>query len=199
MEVPDIRNACCLDEATRSLWEGCSRELLRFIRSRVSDPVEAEDILQDVFLRIHSGLDHLRDTSRLQSWMYQIVRNAIIDHYRRRRPQTDLSEDLPHEDELEFEPDIAESLAPSIREMVGSLPEPYRQAILLADFEGLTQKELADRLGISLSGAKSRVQRARKQVRDMLLICCHFEFDTRGVVIGYHEPHCCCCTMHKPH
>jgi RNA polymerase sigma-70 factor (ECF subfamily) len=67
--------------------------------------------------------------------------------------------------------------------MVQSLPETYRQAIVLSEFEGLTQKELAARLDLSLSGAKSRVQRGRAQLKKMLLDCCRFEFDRRGTVI----------------
>jgi RNA polymerase sigma-70 factor (ECF subfamily) len=82
--------------------------------------------------------------------------------------------------------------------MVDRLPEPYREAIILTEYEGRTQKELAEYLGISLSGAKSRVQRAREKLKIMLLECCYFEFDRRGKVIDYHsrsEPCliCSCC------
>ena len=76
--------------------------------------------------------------------------------------------------------------------MAASLPEPYREALLLTEFGGLSQQQLADQLGISLSGAKSRIQRARKKIRDDLLTCCHFEFDRYGRVVDYWE-HCCCC------
>jgi transcriptional regulator with XRE-family HTH domain len=69
------------------------------------------------------------------------------------------------------------------------LPWPYQQALLLTEYEGLTQKELAQRLGLSFSGAKSRVQRARDQLRELLLECCHFEFDRRGTIIAYY-PNC---------
>jgi len=81
------------------------------------------------------------------------------------------------------------SLLPCILPLVERLPWPYRQALLLTEYEGLTQKELGQRLGLSLSGAKSRVQRARDQFRDLLLECCHFEFDRRGTIIDYH-PNC---------
>jgi RNA polymerase sigma-70 factor (ECF subfamily) len=67
--------------------------------------------------------------------------------------------------------------------MIYSLPEPYRDAVVLTELEGLTQRELANRLGISLSGAKSRVQRGRAQLKQMLDECCTFEFDRRGKVI----------------
>jgi RNA polymerase sigma-70 factor (ECF subfamily) len=68
--------------------------------------------------------------------------------------------------------------------MIYSLPAPYREALLLTEFDGLTQQQLAARVGISLSGAKSRVQRGREQLKQMLHECCSFEFDRRGKVIG---------------
>jgi RNA polymerase sigma-70 factor (ECF subfamily) len=88
--------------------------------------------------------------------------------------------------------DVAQELIPNVRVFIGRLPEVYRQAILLTEYEGLTQRELAERLGISLSGAKSRVQRAREKLKRMLLDCCHFEFDRLGRIIDY-QPRCQCC------
>jgi len=178
------------------IWEQFHARLLKFIRSRVEDEAAAEDILQDVFLRIHTNIDTLSDDGRLESWVFQIARNAIIDHYRRRRELAEIPETIPAEDEF-IEPDAADVLASSMRTMVEELPEPYRQALLLTEYQGLTQAELAERLGIALSGAKSRVQRARQRIKDDLLACCHFEFDRYGRVVDYWE-HCCCCAGEEP-
>jgi RNA polymerase sigma-70 factor (ECF subfamily) len=178
------------------IWEQFNTRLRRFIRRRVEDDAAAEDILQEVFLRIHTRMETLSDSSRLESWIFQIARNAVIDHYRRRRDLVEIPETIPAEDDF-GEPDAAAILAASLREMVEALPEPYRQALLLTEYEGLTQAELAERLGISLSGAKSRVQRARQRIKDGLLACCHFEFDRYGRVIDYWE-HCCCCAGEGP-
>jgi RNA polymerase sigma-70 factor (ECF subfamily) len=102
----------------------------------------------------------------------------VIDHYRTRKATIPVPDDLVAPDP----PDVgeAEALKAAFRRMIHSLPGPYREAVLLTEFEGLTQKEFAERLGISLSGAKSRVQRGRQQLKDMLLECCRFEFDRRG-------------------
>lgn len=180
-----------MSDTIEPIWEHFNARLLKFIRRRVEDDATAEDILQEVFLRIHTNMQTLSDSSRLESWIYQITRHAIIDHYRRRRMVSEISETLPAEDEV-IEPDAADILASSMREMVVALPDPYRQALLLTEYDGLSQVELAERLGISLSGAKSRVQRARQKIKDELLACCHFEFDRYGRVIDYWE-HCCCC------
>lgn len=69
--------------------------------------------------------------------------------------------------------------------MLNYLPEKYRKAVRLADLEGMTQAQLADHLGLSLSGAKSRVQRGREQLKALLTECCKFEFDCRGQIIDY--------------
>jgi RNA polymerase sigma-70 factor (ECF subfamily) len=178
------------------IWEQFHTRLLKFIRSRVEDDATAEDILQEIFLRIHTRMDTLTDSNRLESWVFQITRHAIIDHYRRRRDLEEITETVPAEDEY-VEPDAADILASSMRAMVEELPEPYRQALVLTEYEGLTQAELAERLGISLSGAKSRVQRARQRIKDGLLTCCLFEFDRFGRVFDYWE-HCCCCAGEEP-
>ena len=181
-----------MTHSTELVWERFSARLLAFTRRRVEDLQTAEDLLQEVFIRIHTRIDSLEDDSRLEAWVYQIARHAILDHYRRRRETGPLPEDIPDASES-TEPEPAETLAASMREMVEALPEPYREALLLTEFEGLSQAELATRLGISLSGAKSRVQRARQKIKDELLTCCHFELDRRGRVIDFWE-HCCCCS-----
>lgn len=176
------------------LWFDLSQPLRKFIRSRVEDDATTDDILQDVFLRIHSGLCCLRRTDAVRSWAYRIARNAIIDAYRARRHSLPLVEDLPADDGIsDVSEDLRAVLAASLRQTVDSLPEPYREALILVDFEDWDQASLARKQGLSLSGAKSRVQRARRMLRDALLACCHFEFDARGGILDYYERCCCCC------
>jgi RNA polymerase sigma-70 factor, ECF subfamily len=163
------------------IWHEFSEKLGQFIRSRVADPASAEDILQDVFVRIQKQLGKLRDPAKLQGWLYLIARNAIIDHYRTRKETVEVPESLPAESN-DTEQELGE-LKAAFRRMIYSLPEPYREALLLTEFDGLTQQQLAQRAGISLSGAKSRVQRGREQLKTMLEECCRFEFDRRGKVI----------------
>lgn len=174
-----------LMEATfDSIYTDFDSRLRSFTLRRVSDPAAAEDILQDVYLKIHAHIGELRDSERLESWIYRLTRNAITDHYRRARPQDELPEGLAAP--AEEEPDAATELAGSVRGMLRCLPGKYREALELTDLQGLGQSELAQKLGISVSGAKSRVQRAREKLKDAFLDCCHFEFDRYGRVIEYH-------------
>lgn len=170
-----------MNPTLEEIWREFADKLGRFIRARVANPAAAEDILQDVFLKIHLRLGQLQDPAKLQSWIYLIARNAVIDHHRARKETVEVPATLPAETTGE-EPEL-EGLKAAFRRMIDSLPAPYREALVLTEFEGLTQKELAGRMGISLSGAKSRVQRARGRLAAMLRECCAFEFDRRGRVV----------------
>jgi RNA polymerase sigma-70 factor (ECF subfamily) len=181
---------------TETVYLDFSAQLERFIAQRVSDPDSADDILQDVFMRIHNQIDTLQDESKLRGWIYQITRNAIIDYYRRRKEMVELPETLSYFDEPEIEQDAFQELLPSVGGMLGCLPEKYRRALVLTEYQGLTQQQAALRLGLSLSGTKSRVQRGRDQLKEMLLECCHFEFDRLGKVIDYY-PNLSCCTRNR--
>jgi RNA polymerase sigma-70 factor, ECF subfamily len=177
-------------QPVEQLWDQYSRRLLAFIRKRVGDEAEAEDILQEVFVRVHRHLCCQAQWDRPDGWFYQIARNLIIDHYRRQRETSEIPESLEAESAEEEDPEAI--LALSLNEMIAALPEPYHQALILTEYQGLSQKQLAQSQGLSLSGAKSRVQRARQKLRDMLLSCCHFELDRRGRVLEYYQ-RCCCC------
>ena len=179
---------------TEQLWHDLHDRLLRSIRRHVADAASAEDILQEVFLKIHLRIGTLRDEERVEGWVYQIVRNAITDHRRRQRPSAPLLDELvaPEEPDRDEVDRPAQELIPFIKGTVAGLPEPYREALLLTEYEGLTQQHLAERAGISLSGAKSRVQRGREKLKQLLLDCCHVELDRRGGIIDY-QGHCACC------
>lgn len=181
---------------TLQIWEEFSGNVQGFIRKRVNNAFDADDILQDVFRKIHDNVHNLTDDSKLYSWVFQIARNTIIDHYRMQSKYANL---VPIEDEEALIPadidetdNLNEMVASWIRCMVSELPDKYREAIQLTEIQELTQKQLADHLGISLSGAKSRVQRGREKLKDMLLDCCHLEFDRLGNVVDYTRNEACC-------
>jgi RNA polymerase sigma-70 factor (ECF subfamily) len=165
------------------LWEDYRAALRQFIRRRVADESSADDLLQDLFLKIHAKIGTLKDRRRIRGWLYQVARNAIIDHYRRRRD----TEAIPEEFAIPSKSDrrALTELAECVRPMIERLPESYREALILSELDGLTQENVGKKLGISLSGAKSRVQRGRKMLKEMIWSCCHVEFDRRGGVAGY--------------
>ena len=177
------------------LWQDYHDRLLGFIRSRVESTEIAEDILQDVFIKIQKGLTNLQNKERMEGWIYQIVRNAIVDHYRSRKAFEELPQSLMAP-EPEQETQARYEISTCLKPMIESLPALYRDALQLSEIDGMKQKQVAETLGLSLSGAKSRVQRGRGMVLDMLTDCCRFERDHRGTMVGYEtrNSNCSVCT-----
>ena len=184
-----------MNDAT-DIWREVHQGLRAFIAKRVADEAAAEDLLQEVFVRMQRGLGGLKKESRLVSWIYQIARHAIIDYYRARGRQPErpvgLAGDLEtfHPaslpvDSSEESGQLRTELAGCLRPMIERLSDDYRQAVTLVDLEGLAQHKAAARLGLSVSGMKSRVQRGRRQLRDMLEACCVIALDRRRGVAGY--------------
>jgi RNA polymerase sigma-70 factor (ECF subfamily) len=176
---------------TEELWRELHDGLRAFIAKRVSDPSNAEDVLQEVFVRVNRQLDSVNDPRRIVSWMYQITRNAIIDYYRKQGRRQEILAGLSADIEAfggEFQEesgDPGSELAGCLRPMVERLSKDYRAALTLVELDGLTQEAAAQQMGLSLSGMKSRVQRGRKQLKRMLDDCCLIELDRRGGVIEY--------------
>jgi RNA polymerase sigma-70 factor (ECF subfamily) len=169
--------------STESVWSHLSDDLRRFIRRRVADDHAADDLLQDTFVRIHRSLPALEDSERLTAWVYTIARNAIHDHYRRQNATEPIpAEGIAEDDDPQGR--FRSRASAWMQELIDQLPEPYRVAVTLSEIDGLTQQEVADRLGLSLSGAKSRVQRGRALLRDVLDQCCTFQRDHAGRLQG---------------
>lgn len=165
--------------ATESVWSQLSDDLRRFIRRRVADDHATDDLLQETFLRIHRSVGTLADEDRLAAWVYQVARNIIHDHYRQQSTDVPLADADPAERQ-DGTAHLRANAGEWLDELIRQLPDPYREAVQLSEIEGLTQLEVAERLGLSHSGAKSRVQRGRAMLREILDQCCWFNFDQRG-------------------
>lgn len=135
-------------------------------------------------MRVHRNIGTLREAERLAAWLYQIARNVIHDHHREAVIPTVALADAEN---VSAEDHALQPGCPSIAwldEMIQTLPDGYRQAVQLAEIEGLSQQNVADRLDLSLSGAKSRIQRGRAMLKAIVQRCCSFELDVRGRVMG---------------
>ena len=183
-----------MENAASSMWEQLHDGLRAFIAKRVGNEAEIEDLLQEVFLRVHQNAESLQEPERMVSWVFQITRNAIIDHYRSAERRRELLAGLATEIEqeknvmaVEEESEGKYELSHCLRPMIDRLSPEYREAIRLVELEGLTNQEAATKLGLSLPGMKSRVQRGRQQIRKMLDECCLIELDRRRGVVEYEE------------
>jgi RNA polymerase sigma-70 factor, ECF subfamily len=162
-------------------WQDHKSRLRNYIARRVGDTDVVDDILQDVFLKAHTNLHTVRSRGSIPAWLYHIAANAIADHYRSMKPRVALPVELAAP---EPQRDHVAELATCLQPLISELPEAYRLALVMSEIEGLPQKEVASRLGITLSGAKSRVQRGRDMLRRRLLDCCDVETGRAGIV-GY--------------
>jgi len=138
-------------------------------------------------VRMHQSLGQLRDEQSFGGWAYQIARSVLFDRARAhaRRPQVALHDGI---DVASADPEGADdgeleaALSQCVSTFVAQLASPYREAITLTELQGLTQKEAAELLGVSVSGLKSRVQRGRDKLRDLFEGCCQLSVDARGKV-----------------
>jgi len=168
-------------------WQDVAARLRPFLARRIG-PTELDDVLQDVFLRLQRGLPGLRDEERFTSWLFQIARSSVAEHLRvrARHPLPDASADPePAAEPSDDDREVARSLACCVSIFVAQLPSPYREAVTLVELEGLTIREAAEMVGVSVSGMKSRVQRGRAQLRQLFEACCEIALDARGKVIDY--------------
>jgi RNA polymerase sigma-70 factor (ECF subfamily) len=179
-----LRIAMTVQLSTEAIWTHLKSELRRFIRRRVSDDHAADDLLQEAFVRIHRNLGTLHDADRLAAWVYQIARNVIHDHYRQSAKDTVAIADEPMDDGNDRASSFSSRAGAWLDEMIRQLPGSYQEAVRWSELDGLPQQDVADRLGLSLSGAKSRIQRGRVMLKEALDNCCHFEFDQRGNLMG---------------
>ncbi len=160
------------------LWSEHRFRLRGYIAKRVREDDTVDDILQNVFLKASENLHALKSRGSIAAWLYRIAANAIVDHYRSRQPWDALPDDVAAP---ASERDCIAELVTCLKPLIAEMPEIYRTALVLSEIEGLPQKEVADRLNISLSGAKSRVQRGRENLRLRLLNCCDIEIGRCGI------------------
>lgn len=165
------------------LWREHKTRLRGYIAKHMNERDAVDDVLQDVFLKANANLHTVKSHGSITAWLFRIAENAITDYYRARKPWDELPDTLMAPEQ---EHNYAAELAACLQPFVADLPEIYRTALVLSEIDGLPQREVANRLGISLSGAKSRVQRGKEKLRQRFLECCDIETG-RGGIIGY-EP-----------
>ncbi|MCW3789149.1 RNA polymerase sigma factor SigZ [Plebeiibacterium sediminum] len=178
-----------MKDVTKTIWEEFGIYIRNFIVSKVGNKSDVEDIFQDVFLKIHSNINTLKDENKMQSWIFQITRNCITDYYRSGKSDyIEAGEGFSEHEEtdLEYETKL-ENVTSGLESIIDSLPEKYAKALKRVEIDGIAQTDLAQELDISVSGAKLRVQRGRKLVKDVLLDCCKFQFDKYGTFIDYEK------------
>lgn len=175
---------------TERVWKSYHNQLRTFIRSRVSDETLVDDLLQSVFLKIHSKLASLQSSEKLTSWLYQITRNVLVDHYKSKGKLAEANLDMIEDESSSETEQSVEKIAMSIRFFILQLDEPFRKTMILSELVGMKQNDIAKQLGEPYSTIKSRVKKGRELVKELMLACCHYEFDRSGKPIDFECRHC---------
>jgi RNA polymerase sigma-70 factor (ECF subfamily) len=174
------------------LWEEFNEKLLYYIKSRVSNSHDAEDILQIVFIKIFNSIDKLENKDAIKSWIYKITRNSIIDFYKKNHPLTVSPESFfDLKDEIDYEDNMNEDISTCIRKMIFTLPEKYHKVYDMYENKEMKHKEIAEALDISVSASKVRLKRSKEMFKEKLINCCDFETDRFGNIIDYKQKSDC--------
>jgi RNA polymerase sigma-70 factor (ECF subfamily) len=163
-------------------WHANEAELRGWLRHRLGNPVDAEDMLQDLFIKAMRQGERFCAIDNARAWLFEVARNALADRMRMKRDLIELPADLANEAE---EVATVDSLVACLPRVLSELSPEDREAITLCDLQGLPQDEYARRKGLSVPGAKSRVQRARKRLREQLTQACQVRLDAAGQVSDF--------------
>lgn len=168
------------------IWKEHHDQLLNFIRKRVEDTDAAEDILQDVFLKILSKIETLKNSDKLKSWLFQITRNVIADYYRQKQKESNLT-GTTREEEFTIDESAMREAESWVGLHVQELPDNYRKAVELFELKGQSLQQIANQMGISYTNARARVNRGRAALKKNLTDCCTFHVDVYGNILDYYQ------------
>jgi RNA polymerase sigma-70 factor (ECF subfamily) len=168
----------CLSTA----WTAHESELRGWLRQRVGNAALADDLLQDLFLKALRQGERFCAVENARAWLFEVARNTLADHLRVAHPMVELPDDLvaPVEDA-----DTVDTLTACLPRVLSELSPDDREAITLCDLQGMAQADFAKTKGLSLSAAKSRVQRARLRLHARMSQVCQVQMDDSGRVSDF--------------
>jgi RNA polymerase sigma-70 factor, ECF subfamily len=160
-------------------WEQHHAEIRRYLVHRASDADLADDLLQDVFLKALRQGRHFCTLDNPRAWLFEVARNSLVDHVRRRKASVALPEDLAGEKD-----DVApvDELAGCVERSLLRLSPEDRDVLRRCDLDGMKLQQYADVNGLTLPAVKSRIQRARRRMRETMVENCQVRFDDAGQV-----------------
>tara|TARA_B100000809_G_scaffold130660_1_gene128491 strand:+ start:24365 stop:24907 length:543 start_codon:yes stop_codon:yes gene_type:complete len=166
---------------TEKIWAEFSLALHTFIFSKVKNEAVVDDILQEVFIKIHLHKKELQKKEHLKSWLFSIANNTTIDYFRKK----DLVlPNQPEDNAIEETSKDSHNPSDCLLPLILALPKKYKEALLLSEIKGIKQQIVADQLGLSLSAAKSRIQRGRDLLKKGFINCCDYQLDEKGFLKG---------------
>jgi RNA polymerase sigma-70 factor (ECF subfamily) len=182
-----------MEKTITAIWNNYGEQLSAVICEKVNHQDYCNDLLQEVYLKILSNMDKIKKAENVLPYIIKLAHNTVLDYYRSNTLRV-LNNEIPEilttseKEENSLTCRLANSF---LREMINSLPPVYRDTLIRVELEGVSQKQLAGEMGISYSGLKSRVQRARAMLRQAIVNCCDYKFDKYGNVVSCCGLDCC--------
>jgi RNA polymerase sigma-70 factor (ECF subfamily) len=166
-----------------AVWYEYRAQVKAFLHSKISDPDEIDDLLQEILIKTHGNLHSLKSEKSIKAWLFQIANHTIIDFYRKHSKAKPVSaEDLWYgEENHQIQKELSQCVGPFIK----ALPRETAELLTEIELSGRSQKEFAHLLGISYSTLKSRVQKGRQQLLGLFEDCCHLSLDKNGSIIDF--------------
>lgn len=169
------------------IWEKSRAPLESFIKTKVNDPFVVKDILQEVSIKLLDNLKRKTSINDYQTWIFQVTRNTIVDHYRKKEKQpkllaTSTEEDVPTNNCV---CDLSGFVIKNY------LPKEYGTPLYLSDIERKSQKEISQILDLSLTATKSRIQRGRKKLKEVIIEWVNISYNDKGQITDFKiKDHC---------
>lgn len=169
---------------TQEVWKEFSGQIRGYLLGKVKQRDDAEDLLQEIFIKIHNNISTLQDVKKLAPWIHQIVRNTLTDYYRKHNLETTELHEESAVDDTETDDLYSACISGCLKVFIDRLPDKYREPLVLSDIDELKQKDIAKQMNLSYSGLKSRVQRGREMIKDMFVECSCYVHDANGTVVA---------------
>lgn len=166
-------------KCVQKAWNNHQPELRDFFRGRLGEVHWADDLLQDVFVKALANRETFCQLTNTRAWLYRVAKNRLIDFQRSHKYYTEVSDYYPVEI---YEPSPLENLSKCLLPVLKNLSADDQDIIEWCDLEGLHQAEYARLKDLSIVAAKSRIQRARKRLKNRLLTGYQIGFDEHGAV-----------------
>ena len=179
LEIIIVNECCNINE----IFNGFYTHLIAFVQKRVQDSDAANDIVQEVFLKLAVQHEKSVEIRNVKAWIFQVTRNVLSDYYAKQQKELKFFESFSQE-ALFSEELLDKSANDSLLEMINALPKDYGVPLYLSDIEQLPQKEIAEKLDLGLSATKMRIQRGREKLRALFIKCCDIEYDSFGNFIS---------------
>ena len=169
---------------TKIVWDTYGDDVKRFVFSKTKNKDVASDIVQEVFIKVHTKMATLQNAEQLKSWLFNIAKNTVLDYFKSSQKEGSAEQDIVEiidEDSLHLKDHSEEDCLYGI---VTKLPKKYRVPLFMADIKGMKQAVIADVLKLPLPTVKSQIQRARKMIAQGYMDCCGFELNDKGFLVG---------------